>query len=119
MKKIFFPLIFMLAPLSVFAGEVVVVDASASATATGIYRFDVTLKHADSGWDHYADGWEVMTPDGEILGRRTLYHPHINEQPFTRSLSGIAIPAGVDQVEIRAHDKVHGYGPQTYRIDLR
>ncbi|MDX1824043.1 MAG: hypothetical protein R3354_04960, partial [Thiohalomonadales bacterium] len=42
----------------------------------------VTLQHADTGWDHYADGWRIVTEDGKVLGHRTLYHPHVNEQPF-------------------------------------
>ncbi|RVU39272.1 hypothetical protein EOI86_08525 [Hwanghaeella grinnelliae] len=74
------------------------------------YRFDVTVAHEDTGWDHYADAWEVVGPDGKVLGVRTLFHPHVDEQPFTRSLSGVKIPAGVDQVTVRAHDKVDGWG---------
>lgn len=74
------------------------------------YRFDVTVAHEDTGWDHYADAWEVVGPDGKVLGVRTLAHPHENEQPFTRSLGGVKIPAGVDAVTVRAHDKVHGWG---------
>lgn len=49
----------------------------------------VTLRHPDTGWDHYADAWEVLDTDGARLGLRVLAHPHVNEQPFTRSLSGI------------------------------
>lgn len=118
MKKNAYSLLLILASLSAAADEVIIVDARASAIRTGVYRFDVTLQHADSGWDHYADSWEVIAPNGRILGQRILYHPHVEEQPFTRSLSGVAIPAGVDQVEIRAHDKVHGQGTQLFRIDL-
>lgn len=90
------------------AGEVAIVGVQASRSGEG-YRFDVTLRHADTGWEHYADRWEILTPDGEVLGTRVLYHPHVDEQPFTRSLSGIKIPEGVVKVKIRAHDSVHGY----------
>jgi len=76
----------------------------------GAYRFDVTVAHQDTGWDHYADAWEVVGQDGKVLGVRTLLHPHVDEQPFTRSLSGVKVPAGMDQVTVRAHDKVHGWG---------
>ncbi|MGD8576515.1 MAG: hypothetical protein PVG13_05475 [Thiohalophilus sp.] len=82
------------------------------------WRASVTLRHADTGWDHYADGWQVVTPDGKVLGHRTLYHPHVDEQPFTRSLSGINIPQGLNQVIVEAHDKVHGWSPQRVTIDL-
>jgi len=50
-------------------------------------RFDVTLSHADTGWEDYADGWRVELEDGTVLGTRVLGHPHVNEQPFTRSAS--------------------------------
>ena len=55
----------------------------------------VTLAHPDTGWDHYADGWEVVTGDGTSLGLRVLAHPHVDEQPFTRSLRlDAALPDG-------------------------
>lgn len=92
------------------AGEADVIDAQISRAADGSYRFDVTLRHADEGWDHYADAWDVVAPDGTVLGTRTLLHPHVEEQPFTRSLSGVEIPDGISEVHIRAHDSVHGYG---------
>jgi hypothetical protein len=41
----------------------------------------VTVRHADEGWEHYADCWEVLTLDGEVLATRELAHPHDNEQP--------------------------------------
>ena len=77
------------------------------------------LRHADTGWDHYADAWRVVTEKGEDLGTRTLYHPHENEQPFTRSLSNILIPKGINVIYVEAHDKVHGWSPQRIRVDIR
>lgn len=102
------------APL--FAGEtdVVKVRVQCSHSCT----FNVTLKHADSGWDHYADKWEVLAPDGTVLGSRVLYHPHVDEQPFTRSLSGVNIPAGIKQVTIRGRDSVHGFGGIEKQVTL-
>ena len=83
------------------------------------YRFSVTVRHADAGWDHYADKWEVLTPDGKVIETRVLAHPHDNEQPFTRSLGGVRIPAGLAKVRVRAHDKVHGYGGREMEIDMK
>lgn len=103
---------------SAVAGGADVVDARAVETAPGVYRFDVTVRHADEGWDHYADAWDVLAPDGTVLGTRTLFHPHVDEQPFTRSLSGVAIPDGVDAVTIRARDSVHGYDGKSMTIEL-
>ena len=100
------------------AGEADVVDVTATPEGGGAWRFDVTVRHADEGWDHYADRWEVLSPDGEVLGVRELLHPHVDEQPFTRSLTGVAIPEGVDEVEVRARDSVHGFGGATMRVRL-
>jgi hypothetical protein len=98
------------------AGEPSVTDAQAS-QSSGTWRFDVTVAHADEGWDHYANAWQIAAPDGTVLGTRELLHPHVSEQPFTRSLGNVAIPADVDQVQIRARDSVHGWG-QPYILTL-
>ena len=99
------------------AGPADVIDAKATKTGGG-WRFDVTVRHGDTGWEHYADAWRVVGPDGAVLGTRTLYHPHVDEQPFTRSLTGVSIPAGVTSVTIESHDKVHGWGGQTVVVPL-
>ena len=99
------------------AGDTQIVDAKATKSGS-TWRFDVTLKHDDTGWDHYADAWRVVAPDGTVLGTRTLYHPHVEEQPFTRSLAGVAIPAGIKSVNIEARDNVHGWSGKTVKVDL-
>ena len=102
---------------TVLAGQAEIIDVRVSNNQDS-FRFDVTLKHDDTGWDHYADGWEVISPAGDALGKRVLAHPHVNEQPFTRSLSGVRIPQGVSTVSIRAHDSVHGYNDKMFKVDL-
>ena len=100
------------------AGEARVVGAVASPDARG-WRFDVTVAHADDGWSHYADAWEIAAPDGAVLGLRELLHPHDDEQPFTRSLSGVVLPEGINGVTIRARDTVHGWGAPFALAPLR
>ena len=100
------------------AGNVKIVDATASPSGSDRYAFEVTLRHDDTGWDHYADAWDVLAPDGAVLGERVLLHPHLDEQPFTRGLSGVVIPAGMTWVHIRARDKVHGHGEELFRVNL-
>ena len=118
------PIVLMLTAILVFqaaealAGEADVVDVRVRAEGEGRWRFDVSVEHADAGWDHYADRWEVLDLDGRILGTRVLLHPHENEQPFTRSLSGVEIPASVAKIRLRAHDSVHGFGGVEAEIDL-
>ena len=103
---------------SALAGESEVTAVEVRAESAGTYSFSVTLRHADTGWDHYADRWEVLTMDGDILATRTLFHPHVNEQPFTRSLGGVKVPAGTTAVRVRSHDKVHEYGGPELVVDL-
>ncbi|MEM1045739.1 MAG: hypothetical protein AAGL24_06295 [Pseudomonadota bacterium] len=101
------------------AGEADIVGVEAVETAPGIWRFDVTVRHADTGWDHYADRFDIVAPDGTVLGERILAHPHVDEQPFTRSLSGVAVPDGITSVTVRAHDNVHGLGGAELKADLK
>ena len=92
------------------AGPANVVDVRASCGPRGGCTFDVTVMHTDEGWDHYADRWESVGPDGEVLATRVLQHPHVSEQPFTRRLAHVKIPATVTEVVIRARDSRHGFG---------
>ena len=91
-----------------FAGKADVIKVSVECPST--CTFNVTVRHDDAGWQHYADLWEVLSPQGKVLGKRVLYHPHDNEQPFTRSLSNVAIPPAITEVVIRARDSRHGWG---------
>lgn len=84
-----------------------------------VWRVDVTLNHADSGWDHYADGWEILDANGNRLAHRELLHPHVNEQPFTRSLSGVVFPDGTRAVFIRAKCSVDGWTGDPVRVELK
>jgi hypothetical protein len=111
-------LIFLLSCNVAYAGEVDVLQVKVKRSGDTVYYFDVTVTHKDEGWDHYANKWDVVAPDGTILGTRTLYHPHVQEQPFTRSLSGVRIPEGIRRVTIRAHDSVHGYGGKVMTVDV-
>ncbi len=103
---------------AVYAGEADVIGVDVTHTGDDTYKFDVTVCHADEGWRHYADKWDVMAPDGTVLGTRTLVHPHDDEQPFTRSLAGVKIPENIAEVTVRAHDLVHGYGGKKVTVAL-
>jgi len=100
----------------VYAGEAKIIDVKVECSSS--CAFSVTLMHDDEGWDHYANQWDVVTLDGSLLKSRVLYHPHENEQPFTRSLSGVVIPAGTKAVKIRAKDSRHGYSAEEYTVQL-
>lgn len=98
------------------AGEVSILEVSTECPAS--CTFSVTLEHSDQGWNHYANQWDVVTLDGKLLKSRVLHHPHDNEQPFTRSLSGVQIPDGINKVKIRARDSKHGYSSQEFIVEI-
>jgi len=89
------------------------------------WTFHVTVEHPDTGWEDYADGWDVVAPEGQVLKpdpedafTRVLLHPHVEEQPFTRSQSGVVVREDVTQVRVRAHDIVDGFGGKEVVVDL-
>lgn len=107
-------------PVSVaeVAGCADVVDVVLTPEGPATYRFDVTVRSTDTGWDQYADLWEIRTPDGTILGQRVLTHPHVDEQPFTRSQSGIEVPTDVGLVTVIARDSVGGFCGEPFEVDI-
>ena len=107
MDKYLLALCLIAPPATAGVAEVVGVKASKSGDTL---RFAVTVRHADTGWQHYADGWGVFALEGAELGYRTLVHPHVDEQPFTRSLSGVTIAPDTAEVIVRPHGNVHGWG---------
>lgn len=104
--------------LPAIAGEADVLDVDVSCKSGPVCRFDVTVRHDDEGWKHYANRWDVLSREGEVLATRILAHPHDNEQPFTRSLTNVRIPDGLSEVIIRAHDSVHEYGGKEMVVQL-
>jgi len=100
------------------AGEVKILAAEFKNSGNNQWSVNVTLRHEDTGWEHYADNWRIVDSKGRILGDRVLYHPHVGEQPFTRGLDGVKITKGMSLVYIEAHDKVHGWTPKRLKVDL-
>ena len=110
-------LILTLACTSAHAGNADITDVQIDALGDGRFRIDASVRHDDSGWDHYANRWDVLAPDGTVLGSRELLHPHVDEQPFTRSLT-LPIPDGIDNVTIVAVDSVHGGDGERITIEV-
>ena len=110
-----------------FAGapDANVIDVTVIKSGRDKWTFHVTVEHKDTGWEDYCNGWDVMTEDGVVFKNkaedpftRLLFHPHENEQPFTRSQT-ISIPRDIKTVIVRAHDIVDGFGGKEMLISLR
>lgn len=114
-------IIVTLAPLclaSARAGDANVIRVQARERSSGVFDLDVTVRSNDTGWDRYADRIEAVGPKGEILGTRLLDHPHETEQPFTRDLHDLRVPAGIARITVRARFKPTGEAGDAVTIAL-
>lgn len=93
-----------------------IIDAELMPRSDGSFDIAVTVSSPYDSPERYADAWRVLAPDGTQLAERVLLHDHANEQPFTRSLSGVEIPAGINEVTIEGRDQTYGYGGETLTI---
>ena len=95
--------------------DVVSVEVTGDA---GAYSFRVAVLSPDTGCDQFADWWEVVGKEGELIYRRVLLHSHVGEQPFERS--GSPVPVAADAVVyVRAHLNAGGYGGQAFKGSVR
>ena len=110
--------ILLLSGLGVVQADQVKIVAVTLQQQGSTWSVDVTLRHADTGWEHYADGWRVLGSNGQQIGYRKLFHPHVDEQPFTRSLSSLAISETETRLTVEAHDNQHGWSDDKLVISL-
>lgn len=89
------------------AAKVIKVEATGQDNS---YTFAVTVNSPDTGCDRYADWWEVITLEGELIYRRVLLHSHVDEQPFKRTGRAVEIESQQDVI-VRVHMSPDGYSP--------
>ena len=87
-----------------------IVDVKVRAAGPGRFDFDVTVSSPYDTPARYADAFRVRNRDGTVYGERILLHDHQTEQPFTRDLTGVAIPAGVSGVVVEGRDQKEWLG---------
>lgn len=89
------------------------------ATRAGMgWRIDVTVTHPDTDWEHFADGWELLDEAGNQIAFRELMHPHVEEQPFTRSLRNVMIADGTKKIWVRARCSRDGWSTERTEVTL-
>ncbi|MEO5652793.1 MAG: hypothetical protein ABIN79_08300 [Marmoricola sp.] len=84
----------------------------------GGWTLDVTLSSQYDSAQRYADGWRVLDANGKVLGEQTLTHDHADEQPVTRTQTGLEIPDGVDVITVEGRDTENGYGGATLEVEV-
>lgn len=99
------------------AGDADVIAVRTKRTAPDVYDFAVTVRSKDTGWQRYADRLEAVGPDGAVIASRNLDHPHDDEQPFTRDISGVRVK-GTANIVIRVHFKPSGFDGSTATVVL-
>lgn len=95
-----------------------VVDVDVQPSGENRFDFDVTISSPYDSPSRYADAFRVMSAEETVFGVRELLHDHANEQPFTRSLPGVEIPAEIREVVVQARDQEYGYGGDTVTVEL-
>ncbi len=103
--------------LPAMADGPVVEDVQMEKTGMG-WRVSVTLSHDDTGWEHFADSWRIEDAEGKVIAVRKLMHPHVDEQPFTRSLSSVVLPDGTREIFVRAQCSKGGWHDETTRVKI-
>lgn len=111
------PLLFTSTSVASWA-DPAIIDNVETERSGATWTFSVTLSHADTGWDDYADGWRILLEDATEVGYRELLHPHVNEQPFTRSLTRVQIPEEAEVVFVQARTNKGGWGEALFTVEL-
>ncbi len=96
-----------------------VVEATVECGGEATCTAEATISSPYDSPERYADAFRVSTPQGEVLGVRELLHDHAGEQPFTRSLTGVRIPSGVDEVVVEGRDQANGWGGETVTVPVQ
>jgi hypothetical protein len=119
MRAILLALLLMASPAA-FAGEadVIAVAVERHAGTEDVFDVRVTILSNDTGPDYHADAFEVLGPDGRVLGHQDIPQPSLNEQPVTRVLQSLRVPVGIERVTVRARHKPRGYDGQSVSIQL-
>lgn len=108
------------------AGDADVASVFALQAEDSTWTFHVRLEHEDVNWEDYADGWDVILPDGTTVKpdkfsgfTKGIRQPHVDKKrPNLRTQQGIVLPEDTNTITVRAHDKKGGWGGKQIVVDL-
>ena len=83
---------FLLPANASWAGQASVMDATVHANNNGTYAISATTFHKDEGLERYVYKFEVLDISEKVLATRVLFHPYVDERPFTRSIGNVTVP---------------------------
>lgn len=97
----------------------------ASQATNGTWTLEVTIEYDNPTAEAYADGWDIITPAGQVIKKdvtdpytQILEPPRNGEQRLTHTETGITIPVDVKQFFVRVHDSVNGWSGRMVFVDL-
>ena len=99
------------ADIKLNSANVIDVDVDGSG---GTYNFYVTLRSDETGCNQYANWWEILDEESNLLYRRILIHSHPTDQPFRRGGSSINVLPS-QTLYIRAHMNSSGYKGEIFK----
>jgi hypothetical protein len=83
-----------------------------------VFDVAVTISSPYDTPQRYADGWRVLDPQGNVLGTHMLMHDHAAEQPFTRTQTGLHIPAATTTITVEGRDQANGFGGLSLTVEV-
>ena len=97
----------------------------ASQATDGTWTLEVTVEYANPTAEAYADGWDIITPAGQVIKKdvadpytQLLEPPSNGAESATHTATGITIPVDVTQFFVRVHDSVNGWSGEMVFVDL-
>ena len=104
---------------TVYASKAEIKNVTVSKSSNNLYTFNVTILHNDTGWNHYINKWTIVDSNDNIIATRILHHPHVNEQPFTRSKSNVLIDGTSKEYFIKIYENIKKNSIEKYPIFLK
>ena len=85
----------------------------------GLWKFEITVYHPDSGDEHMYSSIAIFTPDETQIGYADVPTPSIGADHVTTQVLNVAIPEDVEYIVIRGKCSDYGWTHDGIIIALR